>query len=848
MERSPFTRGQWTSQSLRITAKELSIVNKRGTAALRERFSKYQKAAEEASSERKKGNTENLPPTLRKGTLSILKKKWEIPENSSAQPVLPKSPVRINRADSRAQIAAVSPKADSSFVPLSESDQNSETIPRVESPRSPGVLSRFPYPGTESEGQAELKMERILSKEGNEVENGTAQDLTISPKIEKFNVPLNSLKMMFEKGDAHVQPKYRHHETPVKGKSALVFSTLSCSVLERIRTAADCSRQQATRDHLKSDVSRKWLDKTAEGSCLIEDLERKAREGNSSGFDHTSSGTSPDKTESKVGTELADMQEQTSVKDRMALYQATASQKETSIQSPTTLDEHMLPGEVINTKELWGSQEASSPKKLPQSDICTSDNEMNAGNRNEQKENVPPVPLTSTLPHAELQKGSVFEASHAWKNSTYEKQGNSQVNVENEERMPKLSTQGITQQRSTAEIQSSPAKSVKKFQLLARELCVTCQKTVYPMERLVANQQVFHNFCFRCSHCNTKLSIGNFASLHGNVYCKPHFSQLFKSKGNYDEGFGHKPHKELWMAKTECDTTEHKNEVATNKSETKTENSGVDELSILKVGVLAASMEALVTSTPPEKMEKPVETRKLKIAWPPPNEAVSKGIGSSEESLRVNKPKWPPEDDFQHLTKRNSEFIGTSRLRRSASLKERCRPFTIAAPLRPIAIKEPGRNPSAKNTTQDLIIKEREAKRETDEWKNEQESTLENEHEQPVTTELKGMQDDLVTEKVVEVKSNKKLLQDKDVEELHLHKEEAREPDFLECEEQESNQKMVELQTSGETVSSNEHVPENERKLEDIGFWDGDETEVEGTEELSVEEQIKRNRCYEDED
>ncbi|XP_072423351.1 LIM domain and actin-binding protein 1-like isoform X2 [Chiloscyllium punctatum] len=821
MERSPFTRGQWTSQSLRITAKELSIVNKRGTAALRERFSKYQKAAEEASSERKKGNTENLPPTLRKGTLSILKKKWEIPESSTAQPVPPKSPVRINRADSRAQIAAVSPKADSSFVPLSESDQNLETTTRVKSPRSPGVLSRFPYPGTECEGQAELKMEKMLSKEGNEVENGTAQDLTNSPKIEKFNVPLNSLKMMFEKGDAHIPLKHRHHEIPAK----------------------------ANKDqHLKSDVSKKWLDKTAEASCLIEDIERKAREENSSGFDHTSPGTSPDKTESKVGTKLADMQEQTSVKDRMALYQATAPQKETSIQSPTTLDEQMLSGEVINTKEQWGIKDSSNPKGLPQCDISTSDLEMNAGNRNEQKENVPPVPLTNTSSHAELQKESMIETSNLWNSSTYEKPGNSQVNVEKEEGMPKLSTLGINQQRSTAEIQSSPAKSVKKFQLPARELCVTCQKTVYPMERLVANQQVFHNFCFRCSHCNTKLSIGNFASLHGNVYCKPHFSQLFKSKGNYDEGFGHKPHKELWMAKTEPDTAEHKNEVVMDKSEAKTENSGVDELSIRKVGVLAASMEALNTSNSPEKAEKPVETRKLKIAWPPPTEAGSKGISCSEDGLQVNKPKWPPEDDFQHLTKRNSEFSGTSRLRRSASLKERCRPFTIAAPLRPIAIKEPGRNLSVKNITQDVITKEREAKRETEQQKNENKSSLDNEPEQPVTTELKGMKEDPVTEEVVEVKSNKELLQDKDVEELHLRKEEAREPNFLECEEQQSKQKTVELQTSRDTLALDEHIPENETKLEDVGFWDGEENEVEETEELSVEEQIKRNRCYEDED
>uniref|UniRef100_UPI00398F307A LIM domain and actin-binding protein 1a isoform X2 n=1 Tax=Pristiophorus japonicus TaxID=55135 RepID=UPI00398F307A len=836
MERSPFSRGQWTSQSLRITAKELSISSNRGTAALRERFSKYQKAAEEASSDRKKGNTENLPPNLRKGTLSILKKRWEIPANSTAQLVPQKPPVRINRADSRPLVTAVSPKADASSVPLSESDQNSETTTRVKSPKSPGVLSRFPYPGAESEGQVELKthseswkMESVLSKEGNEVENGTAQDLLISPKIEKFNVPLNSLKMMFEKGEGNVQSKRRQHEIPVK----------------------------ATRDqHLQSDVSKKWLDKTMESSCPIEGMENKGRSTSSfksDDFDHTSPGTSPDKTESKVGTELADMQEQTSVKDRMALYQAAASQKETSIKSPTTLEEQMPAGEVISTKELWETKEVPNLKKLSQFDVDTSDLEIYASNRNEQKENVPPVPFTSTSPHAELQKRSVIESTpNSWKSSTSERAVDGQVNVENEEGTPKLSAPGIKQQISPMEIQSTPAKPVKKFQLPARELCVACQKTVYPMERLVANQQVFHNVCFRCSHCNTKLSIGNFASLHGNVYCRPHFSQLFKSKGNYDEGFGHKPHKELWMARNESDTVENKGEAATDKSEAKTENSGVDELSIPKVGVLAASMEALVTSSSPEKMEKPVETKKLKIAWPPPTEAGSKGASSTDESLRVNKPRWPPEDDSQQMTKRNSEFIGTSRLRRSASLKERCRPFTVAMPLRPVAVKEPGRNQQpAKNAVQDVVIsKEKEAKRETDELKNERKQSLKNEDEQLVTTELQDEKEDSVAEEVVEVKRNHgQLPPDKDVEELHFKNAEAKETDFLEYEEQESKQTPVELQTSGDTLTSNEQIPENEKKLEDVGFWDGDENEeVEETEELSVEEQIKRNRYYEDED
>uniref|UniRef100_A0A8C5SAD6 LIM domain containing 2 n=2 Tax=Elapidae TaxID=8602 RepID=A0A8C5SAD6_LATLA len=69
------------------------------------------------------------------------------------------------------------------------------------------------------------------------------------------------------------------------------------------------------------------------------------------------------------------------------------------------------------------------------------------------------------------------------------------------------------------------------------------------MERLVADKFVFHNYCFCCKHCHTKLSLGSYAALHGEFYCKPHYQQLFKSKGNYDEGFGRKQHKQLWLQK-----------------------------------------------------------------------------------------------------------------------------------------------------------------------------------------------------------------------------------------------------------------------------------------------------------
>uniref|UniRef100_A0A8C3KSY4 LIM zinc-binding domain-containing protein n=1 Tax=Calidris pygmaea TaxID=425635 RepID=A0A8C3KSY4_9CHAR len=91
-----------------------------------------------------------------------------------------------------------------------------------------------------------------------------------------------------------------------------------------------------------------------------------------------------------------------------------------------------------------------------------------------------------------------------------------------------------------------------KLQIQETETCRLCQQRVYPMECLVADKQSFHKSCFRCHHCSSQLSLGNYASLHGKIYCKPHFKQLFKSKGNYDEGFGHKQHKELWNSKDQC--------------------------------------------------------------------------------------------------------------------------------------------------------------------------------------------------------------------------------------------------------------------------------------------------------
>jgi len=81
------------------------------------------------------------------------------------------------------------------------------------------------------------------------------------------------------------------------------------------------------------------------------------------------------------------------------------------------------------------------------------------------------------------------------------------------------------------------------------EKCDACTKTVYITERIKVDDKIFHKNCFKCAQCNNNLKLGNYAGLNQKYYCKPHFKQLFKLKGNYDEGFGDKQHKEKWNPK-----------------------------------------------------------------------------------------------------------------------------------------------------------------------------------------------------------------------------------------------------------------------------------------------------------
>jgi len=67
------------------------------------------------------------------------------------------------------------------------------------------------------------------------------------------------------------------------------------------------------------------------------------------------------------------------------------------------------------------------------------------------------------------------------------------------------------------------------------EKCVACDKRVYVMDKLVVDTQCYHKSCFRCVKCNKVLSLGNFTINNGSAYCKPHFMELFKLRGRYDD-------------------------------------------------------------------------------------------------------------------------------------------------------------------------------------------------------------------------------------------------------------------------------------------------------------------------
>ncbi|XP_012509303.1 PREDICTED: LIM domain and actin-binding protein 1 [Propithecus coquereli] len=707
--------------------------------------------------EKKRSNTENLPQHFRRGTLTVLKKKWENPGLGTESHT---DSLRNSSTEIRHRVDHPPAQVTSNTASGAEADREEQIYPRPKFGSSPEAHIQYRYPrikdseDLKDHSTESKKMENCLGESRHEVEKSEISENTeASGKIEKYNVPLNRLKMMFEKGEPTQTKILRAQSRSAGGR------------------------------------------RISENSYSLDDLEIGPGQLSSSSFNS-------DKNENRRNLELPRLSE-TSIKDRMAKYQAAVSKQSSS---------------TNYTNELKASGGEVKIHKL------------------EQKENVPPSPEVC-ISHQEGEKVSASENSPATRSTPAEDDSrNSQV--KSEVPRPVHPKPLSPDARASSLSESSPPKAVKKFQVPARETCVECQKTVYPMERLLANQQVFHISCFRCSYCNSKLSLGTYASLHGRIYCKPHFNQLFKSKGNYDEGFGHRPHKDLWASKSENEETMERPAQFPNARETP-QNPGVEDAPIAKVGVLAASMEAKASSQQ-EKEDKPAETKKLRIAWPPPTELGSSG-STLEEGIKVSRPKWPPEDEMSKPETPEDVDLDLKKLRRSSSLKERSRPFTVAASFRATSVKSPktlsppmrkgwsmseqreefaGGIVAERKQVENAKASKKNGNGEKTTWQNKESKGGEGGRSQEVQSFEMG------NENLVENGAN---LDENDSN--FLKQQSPLEP------------KSPNWSSFVDDTSAKEFTTQNQ-KSQDVGFW-----EEEVVKELSVEEQIKRNRYYdEDED
>ncbi|KAK6303279.1 hypothetical protein J4Q44_G00257330 [Coregonus suidteri] len=711
---APFSRKQWASQSLRVTANELSIVGTRGkNNAIAERFSKYQLAAEECNSERKKAAAEPLPQTLRSCNLSVLKKHWE-QSDQSATPCIPLPHTH--------GLLPSDPKAKHQI----------QTQPQATQAQPP--LSPAPSPNTSPtavEDQAGSGMERRWQQRDPErQERGAAVEVPCVPS-EKPNIPLNNLKMMFEKGENR-QNKVSREPVRIGGTGGITDNM----------------------DQLLGDAGN------------IESMP---------------------------------------LRDRMAMYQAAVSKTEVLSSS-------------VSSDQL-------------DSDLCSI---------SKQKENVPPD---------SVDMGLDSEPNSRKASSTESNAG---------------SSPGTSSVSSNQKDQAQP-KTSRSFCLPARESCVSCQKTVYPLERLVANQKVYHNTCFRCSHCNTKLSLGTYASLHSHVYCKPHFCQLFKAKGNYDEGFGLRPHKELWETKGESGAGEEHGTEQTSKATSfskdklkKCASTGtllispaVEESPLAKVNVVTASLETRAQSS--AEKDKPVETRRLKISWPPRTEGDGEvgNIGASPTG-KPSRAKWPPEGDSA-FPDQSPESTERSTLCRSASLKERSRPFSLASASHAVA---PAASQTANPEPEPLERRSSFEDREPELASSPEEQSMED-REQPDSlspdyhTPSDDSYVDVHTSSEEEgMKGRVAPLKEDHHELLEANQEQGAENDGeekMEGEEEGAGLLSQNCQTASSEIATPPSSPETEpmsktnHTSQDVGFWNGEEA-------VSVEEMIKMNRYYEDEE
>lgn len=286
----------------------------------------------------------------------------------------------------------------------------------------------------------------------------------------------------------------------------------------------------------------------------------------------------------------------------------------------------------------------------------------------------------------------------------------------------------------------------------------------------------------------------------------------------------------------------------------------MEDSPLAKVNVLKATMEALGQGSP-EKADRPTETRRLKISWPPRTELEDShsGATATTEGCSASKPiraKWPPEEESPSSPSEQAKEV--SCLRRSASLKERSMPFTVVghvgnttapearkqSPPPPVDDRQLSPEPTSiglqhsiqsshnHTPTEDSCVDIHASSGEEEEEEQEQETKSE----------------DLIDHHLTKEEDNTPVGQTEQEEE----EENMEEEDGGVLEEEMAPLKGQETPAEPTAISSPEAEVEANHSPQDVGFWESEEMddmgEAEQQEALTVEDMIKRNRYYEEEE
>ncbi|XP_051786871.1 LOW QUALITY PROTEIN: xin actin-binding repeat-containing protein 2-like [Erpetoichthys calabaricus] len=281
------------------------------------------------------------------------------------------------------------------------------------------------------------------------------EDMQASRKIERFDIPLDSLKMIFEK-------------TPVKsaGGSEVKAERATQSTASKRQQ----QQQQPTGDPLNTSMDQKGSQAAEEKMIPKSDLHTSDAAGST---DRSGTGIPEDAAHSNSSVPL-DHQETISLKERLAMYQAAVSKKEPAGASSTAVEEteaRSLPGGLASVKKQFESQEiASSHSTVTQihyqhksvQEVSRSKHVVTKGSTRTEEQDVSSSCEASSAEKISLEQfdqEAVIEAA-------YENHCDGTAKVILDEELPKISTQALKQQfEKTAHEKISnegtPSKQIK---------------------------------------------------------------------------------------------------------------------------------------------------------------------------------------------------------------------------------------------------------------------------------------------------------------------------------------------------------------------------------------------------